>query len=227
MAFLHEHGLPWTSHSRAWLGLALFLQGDWDKAGEHYEVALACEPASAMDGWARALLFEYRAYAGQRAEALALLDEPADSWMPTPQQPNTWGRWVMLCAAVEGLYLLGEHARAAELYALVADCIELTAVVCVSCHDGRLAHRTAGIAATAGRRFADAERHYRMALEQAAGLPHLPEQAHTRRFYAAMLLERGAPGDREAAAGLAAEAAELYRRMGMPRHLAMVEGLPI
>jgi hypothetical protein len=40
-----------------------------------------------------------------------------------------------------------------------------------------------------------------------------------------MLLERDGPGDRAEAAQLAAEAADLYRRMGMPRHLAMVESV--
>jgi hypothetical protein len=41
-----------------------------------------------------------------------------------------------------------------------------------------------------------------------------------------MLLERDEPGDRTQAARLATEAADLYRRMGMPKHLAMVKALP-
>jgi len=42
-------------------------------------------------------------------------DAAADTCMPVAGQPNTWGRWVMLLSAVEGLYLLGEDARAADL----------------------------------------------------------------------------------------------------------------
>jgi hypothetical protein len=89
----------------------------------------------------------------------------------------------------------------------------------------RLPDRVAGIAAMAGRCWDDAEAHFRTALRVAEELPHLPEQAHTRRFFAAMLLGRDGPGDRAEAAQLATEAADLYRRMGMPRHLAMVEPL--
>jgi hypothetical protein len=77
----------------------------------------------------------------------------------------------------------------------------------------------------AGRAWDDAEAHFRTALRQAEELPHRPEQAHIRRFFARMLLERDGPGDRAEAAQLAAEAADLYRRMGMPRHLAMVESV--
>jgi class 3 adenylate cyclase/tetratricopeptide (TPR) repeat protein len=225
LKFLRENGLPWINHTHAWLGLAFFLRGEWDKAREHYEAALECEPPSAMDGWARALLFEYRAYAGQRDAALALLDAAEDNRMPTAGQANTWGRWVMLLSAVEGLYVLDERARAADLYDLVVECIDRTAIVCPNYNDCRLVQRTAGIAATAARSWDDAEDHFRTALRQAEELPHLPEQAHTRRFFARMLLDRDGPGDRTEATRLATESADLYRHMGMPRHLAMVEAL--
>ena len=225
LRFLGENGLPWINHTHAWLGLAFFLRGEWDEARHHYEAALECEPHSAMDGWARALLFEYRAYAGERDAALALLDGADDNRMPTAGQANTWGRWVMLLSAVEGLYVLGEHTRAGDLYHLVVECIERTGVVCPNYNDCRLVQRTAGMAAAAARSWGDAEDHFRTALRQADELPHIPEQAHTRRFFARMLLERGDPGDRSAAVRLATESADLYRRMGMPRHLAMVEAL--
>ena len=76
----------------------------------------------------------------------------------------------------------------------------------------------------AGRSWDDAEAHFRTALGQADELPHLPEQAHTRRFFAQMLLERDGSGDRAEAVRMAGQAADLYRQMGMPRHLAMVVG---
>jgi hypothetical protein len=62
-------------------------------------------------------------------------------------------------------------------------------------------------------------------LDQAATLPHRAEQAHARRFYADMLLRRGQAGDRDRARKLVGEAETLYRAMGMPRHVAMVEAL--
>ena len=87
----------------------------------------------------------------------------------------------------------------------------------------RLLERTAGIAAAAGRCWDDAEEHFRTALRQAAELPHLPEQAHTRRFFATMLVERDGPGDRAEAVAMIDEARELYRSMGMPKHAAMLD----
>jgi hypothetical protein len=38
-----------------------------------------------------------------------------------------------------------------------------------------------------------------------------------------MLLDRNAPGDREKARGLLTEAIEMYRRIGMPKHVEMAE----
>lgn len=131
----------------------------------------------------------------------------------------------MLLSAVEGLSVLGERDRAASYYDLVVECIERTRVICSGFQDSRLPQRTAGIAAMAGHSWDDAEAHFRTALRQAEDLPHLPEQAHTRRFFARMLLERDGHGDRAEGTRMAAEAADLYRRMGMPRHLELAAGL--
>jgi len=211
--------------SYAWLGLARFLAGDWDAARGYFEEAVACEPASAINGWHQALLFECLAYAGERQAAMAMLDETDDNRLPKTGQPNGWGPWMMLLSAMEGLYVLGEHDRAAGFYDLVVECMERTRAVCPNYNDMRLVERAAGIAATAGQCWDDAEAHFRTALRQAAELPHLPEQAHTRRFFAGMLLEHDGPGDRAEAAQMAAEAADLYQRMGMARHLELAAGL--
>jgi hypothetical protein len=180
------------------------------------------EPPGPFYGWDRGLLFEFCAYAGQRERALAMLDAE-DPPLAVPGRPNWWGRWFMVLAAVESLAVLGERDRAASYYDLVVDCIGRTGVICAGFEDCRLPQRTAGIAAMAGRSWDIAEDHFRTALRQAGELPHLPEQAHTRRFFAQMLLERGGSGDRAEGIGMAAEAADLYRQMGMPRHLAMAE----
>ena len=219
-----DNGLPWASNSHGWLGLACFFKGDWDRARGHFETAAELEPPTALQGWDRSLLFEFVAYAGEREKALAMLDAENAS-LPVAGRPNTWGRWSMLLAAVEGLHVLGERDRAASYYDLVVECIEGTRVICAGFQDSRLPHRTAGIAAMAGRSWDAAEHHFRTALRQAEELPHLPEQAHSRRFYAEMLLDRDSAGDRAEAARVGAEAADLYRRMGMPRHLAMVEAV--
>jgi hypothetical protein len=121
--------------------------------------------------------------------------------------------------------VLGETQRAGELYDLVVDCLDWTGAVCAGHTDCRLIERVAGIAAAAAGRFHDANDHFRTALRQAAELPHVPEQAHTRRWYARMLIDWNRPGDRGEGSGLATEAAGLDRRMGMPRHAAMAETL--
>jgi class 3 adenylate cyclase/tetratricopeptide (TPR) repeat protein len=218
LEFVTGAGLPWFVHDLGWIGLARFLAGDWDAARAPFEEGVARDPVCPYNGWNRAQLFEYLAYVGDREAALALLDKTEDNRLPKPGQPNVWGRWSMLLSAVEGLSVLGEHDRAAGFYDVVVECIERTGTVCPNYLDMRLPHRAAGIAAAAGRCWDDAEEHFRTALGQAEELPHLPEQAHTRRFFAAMLLERDGPGDRAEAAQMATGAAERYRRMDMPRH---------
>jgi len=223
--FVRGAGLPWFVHGLGSIGLMRFLAGDWEGARAPLEEGVALDPASNINGWNRGLLFEYLAYVGDREGALALLDDADDNRMPKAGQPNGWGPWMMLLSVVEGLYVMGERDRAAGFYDLVVECMDRTRSVCPHYNDMRLPERAAGIAAAAGRCWDDAEEHFRTALRQAAELPHLPEQAHTRRFFATMLLERDGPGDRAEAAKLIDEGRELYRSMGMPKHEAMVDAL--
>ena len=220
-----DAGLPWVNSSYSWLGTARFLAGDWDDARRHFEQAASCEPAGALHGLDEGLLFEYLAYAGRREEALALLDCAGDASLAVAGRPNTWGQWAMQCCVAEGLFVLGEYDRAAACYDAIADCLARTGVTFVNSADCRLLERAAGIAALAGERWDDAEGHLRTALQQAEALPQRPEQAHTRRFLSRMLHDRNRPGDGPEAVRLATEATELYRRMGMPRHLTMAEAL--
>src|SRR5207244_10391655 len=92
-------------------------------------------------------------------------------------------------------------------------------------YDSRLLDTVAGIAATCGGKWAEAEEHFRTGLRRAEEMPHIIEQPEARRFYARMLLDRNAPGDREKARGLLTEAIEMYRRIGMPKHIELAEAL--
>jgi len=49
------------------------------------------------------------------------------------------------------------------------------------------------------------------------------ERADLRRWYAQMLLDRNAPGDCDRARRLVGEAINMYRAVGMPKHLALAE----
>ena len=87
----------------------------------------------------------------------------------------------------------------------------------------RLWQMVAGIAASCGGQWDAAQEHFETALRQAHELPHRIAQPETRRWYAQMLLDRNSPGDREKARTLLGEATEMYRTIGMPKHLEMVE----
>ena len=91
LRFTADNGMAWVSDSHGWLGLAFFFKGDWDKARQHLETAAELEPPGRLHGCDRGLLFEFRAYAGEREAALAMLD--ADDVLPVPGQPNGWGAW--------------------------------------------------------------------------------------------------------------------------------------
>lgn len=215
-------GWPWISNSWAWLGLAQFLRGNWEEARALFVEAVRLEPPGALCGWNAALLFECLAYLGERSEALALL-EARD--LPRPGQPKPSGPAAMLASAVEGLTVLGERDRASELYPSVIDCFERTGVLCLSHMEGGLLERAAGIATMAGRHFEESEAHFLHALAQAESIPHRPEQAHTRRWYGQMLLERDSPGDRQQAEEVVRQAIEDYERMGMHRHRELAASL--
>ncbi len=88
-----------------------------------------------------------------------------------------------------------------------------------------LLQKVAGIAAAAGEQWEQAEQHFETALRQAHEIPHRIEQPEVRRWYARMLIDRDAPGDREKAHKLLAEAIESYRQIGMPKHLELAEKL--
>ena len=87
----------------------------------------------------------------------------------------------------------------------------------------RLLQTVAGIAAASGGQWEQAETHYQTALKQAHEIPFRSEQPEVRRWYAEMLLDRNAPGDRDKARTLLGEATGMYQTIGMPKHLEMVE----
>jgi hypothetical protein len=81
------------------------------------------------------------------------------------------------------------------------------------------------MAAAAGSDWQAAEIHFATALEQAGQLPDVVEAAHTRRWYAHMLLDRDGPDDRKHALHLLDGVAESYGHMNMPRHRALTEAM--
>ena len=143
--------------------------------------------------------------------------------LPGPGQTNTWGAWIMLLAAVQGLAIVGERQKVARLYPVVLQGISTGAVTPWAI--GGLFQTAAGIAAHAGRRWDKADEHFQAALVQADEIPHKVEQPEVRRWYAKMLIDQGGPGDPDKARELLTEAIAMYRKMGMPKHVEMTEAM--
>jgi tetratricopeptide (TPR) repeat protein len=214
-------GMPWISNSYTFLGLAHFWRGRWQEALEHFQEAVKLELPGFFAGIDWSWLFFWKAYAGDRDTALAMLEQRRDN-LPQPGQANTDGAWLMLQAVIEGLAVLGERDEAARLYPLILEAIDTGAL---TGQFGRLLQTVAGMAAAAGGQWEKAERHYQTALRQAHELPVVMEQPEVRRWYTRMLIDRNAPGDRDKARELLTEAIAMYRRIGMPKHIEMAEAL--
>jgi class 3 adenylate cyclase/tetratricopeptide (TPR) repeat protein len=214
-------GNPWICNSYTLLGVAHFCRGRWQEALEHFQEAVRLETGGFWAGeWA--FLFLGKVYAGDRDGALATLEQRRDN-LPRSGQTNTNGAWTMLFRVVEGLAVLAERNEAAKLYPLVLEAIDTGAVIPWS--GDRLLQTVAGMAAAAGGQWGKAEEHYQTALRQAHELPVVIQQPEVRRWYARMLIDRNAPGDREKARELLTEAIAMYRRIGMPKHVEMAEAL--
>ena len=208
--------LPWVAYSHVFLGFADLWRGRFEEALPNFETAVALERPGPMVGVAEGALFLGKVYAG-REDAAELVRQIG---LPRPGESNRFGAWFSVPCLVEGLAMLGEKERAAELYPLVDEAIGTGAVIGFTFP---LFEKVAGIAAAAGGKWEKAEEHFQAALRQAHEVPHRLEQPEVRRWYARMLIDRNRPGDRDRARKLLNEASEAYQRIGMPRHVAMAE----
>jgi len=223
--FKSEPRIPsmfWDVFVNAQLSMVNFFRGDWSTALFHAEASNKAREGTFVGGFGAGTLFRQMAYDGDRDGALALLDQKRD-WLPRGGQPNTMGSWWMLVLATEGLVVLGEKGCAARLYPLLCELADSGAVVLWPIF--RFTQTVLGIAAAAAGRWEAAETHFQTALRQAETIPHLLEHAEIHRFHAMMLTDRGAPGDRGRARTLLAQALESYQRIGMSRHIDLVQAL--
>ena len=215
-------GTGYAIFSEIWKSRLSFFRGDWEGARDR--VAAAEEIWHIGDGgagWARHFLYE--CYLGNATAAESLL-AASDHEIPRSGGPAGLGRWEMLFAAVEGSSLIGAKPFAAELYPAIRAALDHGNVLS---HLGdRLIETVAGIAAAAGENWETAEGHFQRALQEAEKIPFRTEQADARRFYAAMLLDRGSSADRQRASALLAQATAIYREAGMERHLRLVRSGP-
>jgi len=147
----------------------------------------------------------------QFAEARAVFDRLAKSDFDDLPRDGRWTTCIAylaeICAA------LGDSSRAASLYRLLLpykDRVLLLGggVVCTGA-----ASRHLGLLATTMGQWSDAERHFEDSQATNARIGALLPLAHTRHDYAAMLLSRGAPGDRERAIAMLQSLLDSTREM--------------
>ena len=214
--------LPWAFVFHVQAGMAALWRGRWEEARDRAQVAVGLEQPGFCAGWARSSLVLCECYLNHKDVALALLDD-REAGLPRPGRLNTAGAWHLLLGVIEGLAVVGERDAAAKLYPCAREAIETGTVV--SWYGHHLLQTVAGIAAACGQHWDAAQAHYETALTQAHDLPHKIAQPEVRRWYAQMLLDRDAPGNRDKARTLLGEAIDQYRTTGMPKHLAMAEGM--
>jgi len=212
----------WDFLSHLQLGIVDFYLGNWNRAMSHYQVCFRLGAAVSLEGIATGVVFRQLAYRGDRDRALAIFNEKR-TCLPASGQRNAIGSWWMLAPAIEGLFILGEHSQAGELYPLVRELLDRGAVLFP--RSFRFTQTIAGIAAAAAGQYEASEDHFRMAIEQAESFPFRFEKAEINRFRAMMLTDRGRPGDREEARSLLSEALASYGHFGMPRHVEITRAL--
>ncbi len=126
------------------------------------------------------------------------------------------GRWLFCMVYLsEVCGALGDAARAAILYPLLAPYAGRNIVLggaIVSCGS---ADRYLGLLCAAMGRWSDAERHFEEALAMNGRIGARLPTTHTQYDYAAMLLARAEPGDRDRAVALLRSCLESAREIGM------------
>jgi tetratricopeptide (TPR) repeat protein len=215
--------LPWVATCYARLSAVNFLRGKWDAALSYAEQACGAELLSAFDGPGTGMLFRQRAYLGDRAGALQLLEQKRARLPRLDSSPNRIGAWALMLLAVEGLFVLGDRAEAGALYPLALQAIQ-TGIQFMP-EIARFPQTVAGISAAAARQWDQAEEHFQIATHQAQQFQHQLEQAEIMRFHGQMLLERGRSTDRERVRTMLAQAAKSYQKFGMSRHTELTNSL--
>lgn len=110
---------------------------------------------------------------------------------------------------------LGDAARAATLYRLLAPCARQNIVVCFTGASYGAATRYLGMLAATMTDWSQAQAHFEEALAMNTRLGAHPWLAHTQYQYAAMLLARGQRRDHEYAQALLASAWQTSQALGM------------
>jgi tRNA A-37 threonylcarbamoyl transferase component Bud32/tetratricopeptide (TPR) repeat protein len=221
IALNEQHDSKWTEHSHLGLGRAEFWRGNWNAALERLSHAVTLENPGKYSGPCSAGLFLTKSYAGHD-DTLAFLRRSFGDLDGLSSDRNAGNCWA-LPLVVEGLAVLGERALLVKLHPRIRETARSEWVL--SFAGFQQFKKAAAIAAAAIGEYEEAEAFFFDAFDEAERLPIKLEQPEVRRWFAKMLIERDAPGDRARARTLLEEAIDGYRAIGMPRHLEMAERL--
>ncbi len=215
-----EAGFPWFTLCLSLDGWIAMLEGDFKRARKKHEEAVQFKLSGPFTGLEEACYLRFLVFAGDE-KARSLMEE-LESQLPNLEKKSGIGSWILLSSMVESAITLGFNEKAAKLLPLIE---QKLAEGMVATHPFELTERIAGMAATAGGLWEDAEKHFQNALRQAKEIPHLPEQGEVRRWYAKMLNDRNAPEDAERSKVLLSEAQEIFQKIGMLKHQEIVENM--
>jgi hypothetical protein len=200
---------PWTELQRLLGAMADAISGDFQGAVERLEGAAERFSADTWTDMWWATQFVYAAhYDATRARAILREHEQR---LPVAGRPAALGTRQALGFLIDGLKRLGEQRRAAELYPVCVESIELGMVISMT---SDVMEHAAAAAALAGGDWDLAERHFRSGLRLADDEGNVISQASTRLGYAEALLDRGEPEGTARARTLLEEAIPIYERMG-------------
>jgi len=222
LRFCRDHDLSWAlMMGYLVLGLADFWRGAWDEALVHFDAATGEIPLEGAYG-AAGPAFRLLTLADLgRDEEVAPAGSELRSTLGGPDQPLGLGQVALLSALVQVLWMTGRREQAAALRPFLTPLIE--AGMSVDIWDLHPLGIAAGIAAAAGDQWDEAEEHFHCAIAEAERMGHRIAGAEARRWYATILLKRGAEVDAPRARRLVDQAVSLYRQVGMPRHEALAQ----
>ncbi|MHC5053078.1 MAG: hypothetical protein ACYTGK_21040 [Planctomycetota bacterium] len=151
--------------------------GDVEAALRHVEGSFPHELPPAHEGIPHGVRLVVLAHADPDA-ATEVLEREAER-LPEPGSDLAWGTWTRIVSIVEAALVLDRPDIAARPYALLAQLLEMGTVVFWT-HG--LTERFAAMSAAAAGDVEGAERHFETAAHQAETMPHVPDQAQTRRW---------------------------------------------
>ena len=217
--FCNDAQFPWVSMVYSLRGMVELWQGALSDASKSFAEAVRISPGGAWEGEVLGCRLVGMAYSGEAVNDAHL--ETLRDGLPRLGEKTGLGRWTILVCMIESLAHVGRNDEAGELYPLVRTMLERGSVWTVA----GLVEKAAGIAAASAQKWEEAQKHFETAFRQAEELPHRIEQAEVRRWHARMLLDRNVSDDSEKARELLGEALTLYKELGMPKHVEIVETL--